>query len=152
MKRREKRRLQLSLLNVHKRSVFRTRASDVRCRVWSPSSASEQEQFTRFNRFAITVLKPDSLVTVNQCLLQSGASFFGKCATCLAFDDLLFLQITPDDDFVLDHHPSYSNIVIGAGFSGTAQNESNYIKPMWSPQLLAGSVRPYFNLWQHAGV
>ncbi|XP_018556429.1 peroxisomal sarcosine oxidase [Lates calcarifer] len=26
--------------------------------------------------------------------------------------------LTPDRHFVLDHHPSYSNIVIGAGFSG----------------------------------
>ncbi|XP_041961554.1 peroxisomal sarcosine oxidase-like isoform X2 [Alosa sapidissima] len=26
--------------------------------------------------------------------------------------------LTPDSDFVLDHHPTYRNIVIGAGFSG----------------------------------
>ncbi|XP_024121101.1 peroxisomal sarcosine oxidase [Oryzias melastigma] len=26
--------------------------------------------------------------------------------------------VTPDDHFVLDHHPAYRNIVIGAGFSG----------------------------------
>ncbi|XP_017397650.1 peroxisomal sarcosine oxidase [Cebus imitator] len=25
---------------------------------------------------------------------------------------------TPDEDFILDHHPKYDNIVIGAGFSG----------------------------------
>ncbi|GLD52985.1 peroxisomal sarcosine oxidase [Lates japonicus] len=27
-------------------------------------------------------------------------------------------MLTPDRHFVLDRHPSYSNIVIGAGFSG----------------------------------
>ena len=26
--------------------------------------------------------------------------------------------MTPDDDFILDRHPQYSNIIIGAGFSG----------------------------------
>ncbi|CAM2104161.1 unnamed protein product [Caretta caretta] len=25
---------------------------------------------------------------------------------------------TPDEDFVLDRHPKFSNIIIGAGFSG----------------------------------
>jgi sarcosine oxidase/L-pipecolate oxidase len=24
---------------------------------------------------------------------------------------------TPDNDFILDHHPEYPNIIIGAGFS-----------------------------------
>ncbi|KAG9333629.1 hypothetical protein JZ751_010780 [Albula glossodonta] len=28
------------------------------------------------------------------------------------------LQVTPDHHFVLDRHPSHSNIIIGAGFSG----------------------------------
>lgn len=27
-------------------------------------------------------------------------------------------QNTPDEDFILDRHPQYSNIIIGAGFSG----------------------------------
>lgn len=27
-------------------------------------------------------------------------------------------QNTPDEDFILDRHPKYSNIIIGAGFSG----------------------------------
>jgi len=26
--------------------------------------------------------------------------------------------MTPDDDFILDQHPQYFNIIIGAGFSG----------------------------------
>lgn len=35
---------------------------------------------------------------------------------------LLFacLQLTPDQDFILDYHPTYNNIIIGAGFSGTS--------------------------------
>jgi hypothetical protein len=33
---------------------------------------------------------------------------------------LLFLQVTPDNSFVLDYHPLHRNIVIGAGFSGKA--------------------------------
>lgn len=32
---------------------------------------------------------------------------------------LLSLQMTPDSHFVLDRHPAYRNIVIGAGFSGS---------------------------------
>jgi len=27
-------------------------------------------------------------------------------------------QATPDEDFIIDHHPKWQNIVIGAGFSG----------------------------------
>jgi len=27
-------------------------------------------------------------------------------------------QMTPDSDFILDLHPGWKNIVIGAGFSG----------------------------------
>ena len=26
--------------------------------------------------------------------------------------------MTPDDDFILDRHPQYFNIIIGTGFSG----------------------------------
>ena len=33
-------------------------------------------------------------------------------------------QTTPDSDFILDRHPVYSNVVIGAGFSGNAADES----------------------------
>ncbi|CAK8695646.1 unnamed protein product [Clavelina lepadiformis] len=29
-----------------------------------------------------------------------------------------FFSMTPDEDFILDKHPKYSNIIIGAGFSG----------------------------------
>ena len=29
-----------------------------------------------------------------------------------------FMKSTPDDDFVLDKHPTLPNIIIGAGFSG----------------------------------
>ncbi|XP_035518159.1 peroxisomal sarcosine oxidase-like [Morone saxatilis] len=37
--------------------------------------------------------------------------------------------LTPDRHFVLDCHPNYSNIVIGAGFSGnTTRNISNQFK------------------------
>ena len=32
-------------------------------------------------------------------------------------------QTTPDSDFILDRHPVYSNVVIGAGFSGNAAGE-----------------------------
>jgi sarcosine oxidase len=32
-------------------------------------------------------------------------------ATCL-------YTMTPDDDFVVDHHPEFSNVVFAAGFSG----------------------------------
>ena len=28
--------------------------------------------------------------------------------------------MTPDEDFILDHHPLYDNIIIGAGFSGVS--------------------------------
>ena len=31
---------------------------------------------------------------------------------------MLSYQMTPDEDFILDKHPSYDNIIIGAGFSG----------------------------------
>ena len=31
---------------------------------------------------------------------------------------VIFFQWTPDEDFILDKHPLYENIVIGAGFSG----------------------------------
>ena len=34
--------------------------------------------------------------------------------------DFLSLQMTPDSHFLLDRHPAHSNIVIGAGFSGTS--------------------------------
>ena len=30
----------------------------------------------------------------------------------------VFLQMTPDEDFILDFHPQHRNVVIGAGFSG----------------------------------
>jgi glycine/D-amino acid oxidase-like deaminating enzyme len=34
-----------------------------------------------------------------------------RSATCL-------YTMTPDDDFIVDHHPEYSNVVFAAGFSG----------------------------------
>ena len=34
------------------------------------------------------------------------------------------LQMTPDEDFILDHHPKYQNIIIGAGFSGKFISDS----------------------------
>ena len=30
----------------------------------------------------------------------------------------LFFQMTPDSDYILDTHPRFKNIAIGAGFSG----------------------------------
>ena len=30
----------------------------------------------------------------------------------------LYFQLTPDADFILDHHPYFENVVIAAGFSG----------------------------------
>ena len=30
----------------------------------------------------------------------------------------MFLQMTPDSDYILDTHPRFKNIAIGAGFSG----------------------------------
>ena len=38
----------------------------------------------------------------------------GLCNVCI------FQQKTPDDDFIIDKHPQYPNIIIGAGFTGDA--------------------------------
>ncbi len=40
------------------------------------------------------------------------------------------LQMSPDENPVLDHHPNHHNIIIGAGFSGT------YICIMFSPHTI----------------
>ena len=39
-------------------------------------------------------------------------------------------QMTPDDRFIIDKHPLYSNVVIATGFSGrilTKQNKSQRV-------------------------
>ena len=36
----------------------------------------------------------------------------------------LEMQNTPDEDFILDTHPYWNNIIIGAGFSGMKHNHS----------------------------
>jgi sarcosine oxidase/L-pipecolate oxidase len=33
--------------------------------------------------------------------------------------------LTPDENFILDAHPKYNNIIIGAGFSGKKSNSSH---------------------------
>ena len=38
--------------------------------------------------------------------------------TIINFLFLFLIQLTPDINFVLDKHPKFSNIIIGAGFSG----------------------------------
>ena len=37
-------------------------------------------------------------------------------------DYYLYLQVSPDENPVLDRHPQFSNIIIGAGFSGVLFN------------------------------
>ena len=34
---------------------------------------------------------------------------------------MILFQRTPDGDFIIDRHPKYPNILIGAGGSGTAE-------------------------------
>lgn len=71
-------------------------------------------------------LRSSSLVRVNQFQSDSNFNF---ALTLLALHVLLFLQLTPDRHFVLDRHPAYSNIVIGAGFSGTTQYNTKQLEP-----------------------
>lgn len=40
-------------------------------------------------------------------------------------------QNTPDEDFILDRHPKFSNIIVGAGFSGR-QEHSPPAPQSWS--------------------
>jgi monomeric sarcosine oxidase len=42
---------------------------------------------------------------------------FSQPLTCVGYEPCLYTN-TPDEDFVLDHHPDDARIVIGAGFSG----------------------------------
>ena len=44
--------------------------------------------------------------------------FRGVDATSPYIVEYCIYTQTPDEDFIIDKHPSYSNIVIGAGFSG----------------------------------
>ncbi|KXJ28935.1 Peroxisomal sarcosine oxidase [Exaiptasia diaphana] len=50
--------------------------------------------------------------------------------------------ITPDDSFVLDHHPSHKNIVIGAGFSGHGFKMAPLVGKILS-QLALGETPSY---------
>ncbi|CAJ1065934.1 peroxisomal sarcosine oxidase [Xyrichtys novacula] len=50
--------------------------------------------------------------------------------------------LTPDRNFVLDHHPAYSNIVIGAGFSGHGFKFGPIIGKLLS-ELSLGEVPSY---------
>ncbi|KAL0597282.1 Peroxisomal sarcosine oxidase [Plecturocebus cupreus] len=43
---------------------------------------------------------------------------------------------TPDEHFILDHHPKYDNIVIGAGFSVVSQAWAKPIFDLWSEASL----------------
>ncbi|XP_015458757.3 peroxisomal sarcosine oxidase [Astyanax mexicanus] len=50
--------------------------------------------------------------------------------------------VTPDQNFVLDHHPTYRNIVIGAGFSGHGFKFSPVVGKVLS-ELSMGQVPSY---------
>jgi glycine/D-amino acid oxidase-like deaminating enzyme len=48
--------------------------------------------------------------------------------------------LTPDKDFIIDHHPSYPQIVIGAGFSGHGFKFTTLLGKMLADIALHGST------------
>ncbi|MDX2077900.1 MAG: N-methyl-L-tryptophan oxidase [bacterium] len=48
--------------------------------------------------------------------------------------------MTPDEDFIIDHHPNHANVVIGAGFSGHGFKFSTLIGKMLSDLVLNGQT------------
>ena len=73
------------------------------------------------NKGADQTTKPGFIVTApnyddKQTILHRESAFFVFLQREYKFSNLL--QNTPDHNFILDVHPSWKNIVIGAGFSG----------------------------------
>ena len=61
-------------------------------------------------------------VSVTSSLLLKGIQKpkTGSSVECCKdhFNFFFCLQMTPDENFILDQHPHWKNIVVGAGFSG----------------------------------
>lgn len=108
--------------------------------------------------------KPDSMVRVSISYSLEPLILVVDCWFLMPFC-FVFLQITPDRHFVMDTHPTYSNIVIGAGFSGTTQcnqkqTEPNQRKPIirsitpycfpddWNIQILQNYIHQVWNMFR----
>jgi glycine/D-amino acid oxidase-like deaminating enzyme len=48
----------------------------------------------------------------------TGPTVYSRCRWTAAFHPRCLYTLTPDKDFVVDQHPDYPQVVIGAGFSG----------------------------------
>ena len=52
--------------------------------------------------------------------------FKGVDSVAPAIVEHCMYTLTPDEDFIIDKHPLYQNIAIGAGFSGTTCKHTRY--------------------------
>jgi monomeric sarcosine oxidase len=51
-------------------------------------------------------------------LVATGAKYMPKLGSCVVRSTTCLYTMTPDDDFIVDHHPKFKNVVFAAGFSG----------------------------------
>lgn len=58
--------------------------------------------------------------------------------------------MTPDTHFIMDKHPQYANVVIGAGFSGHGFKFSNGIGKILSELSIDGATPHQIDLWRLA--
>lgn len=56
--------------------------------------------------------------------------------------------MTPDEDFILDRHPQYPNVVFGAGFSGHGFKFSTLIGKILSDLVLTGQAKQDISLFR----
>ncbi|WP_226529882.1 N-methyl-L-tryptophan oxidase [Metabacillus niabensis] len=73
--------------------------------------------------------KEDLIQFLNQYLPEIGQLKYGK--TCM-------YTLTPDDKFVIDVHPKYSNVAIAAGFSGHGFKFSSAVGEALSNLIVSG--------------
>lgn len=65
--------------------------------------------------------------------------FPGAAGPTMKLETCLFTN-TPDEEFVLDHHPEYSQVIVGAGFSGHGFKMSSAIGEMLADLAIDGET------------
>ena len=73
---------------------------------------------------------------------------------CLKISNLHFsfccLKVTPDSLFVMDKHPEFRNIVIGAGFSGNIEGTNGYFIYMCFRAVVWLFIRDNCIMWSQS--